>query len=63
MFFCGIVLRCIGKLKPGFNLDELQLICMITTIVHSYKLLINNVKRVQSLSTFYSFKFYYLFIN
>jgi len=48
---CGVVLWCTGILKPGFSTDQLQQITdLTTTVVHSYKLLLNNVKPVLPLS-------------
>jgi len=41
-----MVIQCAGTLKPGFSLDQLQQFTAVltTTVVHSYKFLINNVK-------------------
>jgi len=52
MFICGMVLRCAGTLKPGLSQEQLQQ-DLTTTVVHSYKLLIN-VKPVLSLTQLYN---------
>jgi len=46
MFICGMVLRYAGILKPGLSLAQLQQI----TVMHNYKLLINDVKLIHSLT-------------
>jgi len=45
MFICGMVLRCAGTLKPGPVTADLT-----TTVVHSSKLPINDVKPDHSLT-------------
>jgi len=58
MFICGIVLRCAGtytRLGAGSVTAE-----MTTTVVHGYKLLINDVKPVHSLAYRDGIHFYFL---
>jgi len=43
-FICGMVLWCADTLKPGPVTADL------TTVIHSYKSLINNIKLVHSLT-------------
>jgi len=48
MFICGIVLRCTDtqtRFEPGPVTADLT-----TTVIHSYNLLVNNVKHVHSLT-------------
>jgi len=44
MYVCGMVLRCAGKLKAGLSLAGPVTANLTTTVVHSSKLLINDVK-------------------
>jgi len=46
MFVCGMVLRCAGTVKPKSGPVTAGL---TTTVVHSSKLLINDIKPVHSL--------------
>jgi len=49
MFICGIVLWCTDALKPRLESGTVTA-DLTTTVTHKYKLLINDVKPVQSLS-------------
>jgi len=51
MFIYGMVLWCAGTLKPGLRIDQLQQIWQ--PVIHSSKLLINNVKPNHSLNDFW----------
>jgi len=43
MFICGMVLRCAGTIKPGLSQAGPVTADLTTTVVNSYKLLINVV--------------------
>jgi len=45
-----MVIQCAGTLNPGLRVDQLQLIWR--PVIHSYKLLINDVKSVHLLTHF-----------
>jgi len=47
LFICGIVIWCAGKLTHGFESGPVTA-DLTTTVVHSYKLLINEVKPVHT---------------
>jgi len=50
IFICDMVLRCAGDLKPSL-IESRPITAYLTThVVHSYKLLIHDVKPVHSLT-------------
>jgi len=48
MFICGMVLRCAGTFKNWFDSGSVT-VERTTSIVHDYKLLMNDIKPVDSI--------------